>query len=165
MQWWNLRRQPRRSRPGRRSNSSRWIHSRMPSNSEHAAYRYRTGTTPLFVAFAKAMVIAPRGAAVGQAEVATPQNPSRDGLSTTLSRSRLRGDGPDAPHSAAIELRHLPEARFADSGWSKRRELALLWFALQRLANCEQEDGTLVFCVGGKEVDYIIVEEGQPGRT
>src|ERR1039458_4853162 len=94
MQWWNLRRQPRRSRPGRRSNSSRWIHSRMPSNSEHAAYRYRAGTTPLFVAFAKAMVIAPRGAAVGQAEVATPQNPSRDGLSTTLSRSPLLGSQP-----------------------------------------------------------------------
>jgi hypothetical protein len=27
------------------------------------------------------------------------------------------------------------------------RELALLWFALQRLANREQENGTLVFCV------------------
>jgi hypothetical protein len=26
-------------------------------------------------------------------------------------------------------------------------ELALLWFAFQRLANREQEDGTLVLCV------------------
>jgi hypothetical protein len=25
--------------------------------------------------------------------------------------SPLRGDGPDAPHSASIEMRHLPEAR------------------------------------------------------
>ena len=41
----------------------------------------------------------------------------------------------------------------------------LLWFALQRLANREQEDGTLVFRTRRKEVNYIIVEEGQPGRT
>jgi hypothetical protein len=41
----------------------------------------------------------------------------------------------------------------------------LLWFALQRLANREQEDGTLVFRMRRKEVNYIIVEEGQPGRT
>ena len=27
------------------------------------------------------------------------------------------------------------------------QELALLWFAFQRLANREQEHGTLVFCV------------------
>src|ERR1019366_8964640 len=116
MQWWNLRRQPRRSRPGRRSNSSRWIHSRMPSNSEHAAYRYRAGTTPLFVAFAKAMVIAPRGAAVGQAEVATPQNPSRDGLSTTLSRSPLLGSLPLAIAEIPAERRQYRSwLRFRDS--------------------------------------------------
>src|SRR6185436_3042934 len=43
-------------------------------------------------------------------------------------------------------------------------ELVLLWFALQRFANREQEDGTLVFGMRRKEVNYIIVEEGQPGR-
>ena len=42
---------------------------------------------------------------------------------------------------------------------------ALLWFAFQRLANREQEDGTLAFCVRRKEVNHVIVEEGQPGRT
>ena len=35
-----------------------------------------------------------------------------------------------------------PKVRLATN-----RELVLLWFALQRLANREQEDGTLVFCV------------------
>jgi hypothetical protein len=33
------------------------------------------------------------------------------------------------------------------SGWPTIWELALRWFAFQRLANREQEDGTLVFCV------------------
>src|SRR6266404_6914915 len=42
---------------------------------------------------------------------------------------------------------------------------AVLWFALQRLANGDQENGTLVFCVRGKEVNYIVVEEGQPGSA
>src|ERR1017187_3221841 len=85
-----------------------------------------------------------------------------DGLSTTLVRS------PAWETCGGTDCRStpdLPEARFADSGWPKRRELALLWFALQRLANFEQEDGTLVFCVGGKKVDQILVEEGHPGRT
>src|SRR5437879_13335074 len=40
---------------------------------------------------------------------------------------------------------------------------AVLWFALQQPANGYQENGTLVFCVRGKEVNYIVVEEGQPG--
>ena len=51
------------------------------------------------------------------------------------------------------------------SGLPTNRELVLLWFALQRLANREQEDGTFVFRMRRKEVNYIIVEEGQPGRT
>src|SRR6185295_3851245 len=50
-------------------------------------------------------------------------------------------------------------------GSPTNRELVLLWFALQRFANREQEDGTLVFGMRRKEVNYIIVEEGQPGRT
>src|SRR5229473_319912 len=42
---------------------------------------------------------------------------------------------------------------------------ALLWFAFQRLANREKKDGTLAFRVRRKEVNHVIVEEGQPGRT
>src|SRR6267154_1532884 len=38
--------------------------------------------------------------------------------------------------------------------------VGLLWFTLQRLANRDQENGTLAFCVRGKEVNYIVVEEG-----
>src|SRR5690349_17781732 len=53
-----------------------------------------------------------------------------------------------------------PKVRLATN-----RGLALLWFALQRLANRQQEDGTLVFRMRRKELNYIIVEEGQPGRT
>ncbi len=41
----------------------------------------------------------------------------------------------------------------------------LLWGTFQRVANREQEDGTLVFRVRRKEVSHVIVEEGQPGRT
>jgi cytidylate kinase len=37
---------------------------------------------------------------------------------------------------------------------------ALLWFALQRLANREKKDGTLAFRVRRKEVNHVIVEEG-----
>jgi coenzyme F420-reducing hydrogenase gamma subunit len=66
--------QPRRSRPGRRGNSRRWIYSRLPSNSEHAPYRYRTRATPSFVAFATANRVTPLCPAVARAEVATPQN-------------------------------------------------------------------------------------------
>ncbi len=50
--------------------------------------------------------------------------------------------------------------RAITSGLPTTRELALLWFAFQRLANREQEDGTLVLCVRRKELNYIIVEEG-----
>ena len=45
--------------------------------------------------------------------------------------------------------------RFAD-----KPGVGLLWFTLQRLANRDQENGTLAFCVRGKEVNYIVVEEG-----
>src|ERR1035441_537971 len=37
--------------------------------------------------------------------------------------------------------------------------------AFQRLANREQEDGTLTFRVRRKEVSHVIVEESQPSRT
>ena len=37
---------------------------------------------------------------------------------------------------------------------------SLLWFAFQRPANREQEDGTLAFRVRRKEVNHVIVEEG-----
>jgi hypothetical protein len=37
--------------------------------------------------------------------------------------------------------------RAITSGLPTTLELALLWFAFQRLANREQEDGTLVLCV------------------
>jgi hypothetical protein len=33
------------------------------------------------------------------------------------------------------------------SEWPTTSELALLLFAFQRFANCEQEDGTLILCV------------------
>jgi hypothetical protein len=52
-----------------------------------------------------------------------------------------------------------------------RREMArtflevLLWFALQRLANREQEDGILAFRVRRKKVNHVIIEKSQPGRT
>ncbi len=46
-----------------------------------------------------------------------------------------------------------------------RSKRALLWFAFQRPANREQEDGTLAFRVRRKEVGHVIIEEGQPGRT
>ena len=45
------------------------------------------------------------------------------------------------------------------------RELALSWLAFQRLANREQENGTFIFRVGRKEVNHVIVEEGQSGCT
>jgi hypothetical protein len=38
----------------------------------------------------------------------------------------------------------------------------LLWFAFQRLANREREDGTLIFRVRRKEVSHVVVEEGRP---
>jgi len=37
--------------------------------------------------------------------------------------------------------------------------------AFQRLANREQEDGTLTFRVRRKEVNHVIVEESQPSGT
>ncbi len=40
-----------------------------------------------------------------------------------------------------------------------------MWFAFQRLANREREDGTLIFRVRRKEVSHVVVEEGQAGRT
>ena len=38
-------------------------------------------------------------------------------------------------------------------------------FAFRRLANREQEDGTLVLCVWREEFSHIIVEKGQSGCT
>src|SRR5580704_3596512 len=40
-----------------------------------------------------------------------------------------------------------------------------LWFGFLRLANREQENGTLAFRMRRKEASHVIVEEGQPGRT
>jgi hypothetical protein len=40
-----------------------------------------------------------------------------------------------------------------------------LWVAFQRFVNREQEDGSLASRVRRKEVDHVIIEEGQPGRT
>src|SRR5205809_326505 len=68
------------------------------------------------------------------------------------------------PRVSFFSTRRLLPRRFR-SRLATNRELVLLWFALQRLANREQEDGTLVFRMRRKEVNYIIVEEGQPGRT
>jgi hypothetical protein len=51
------------------------------------------------------------------------------------------------------------------SGLPTSREFALLWFAFQRLANREQENGTLAFRMRREEVNHVIVEERQPGRT
>src|SRR5439155_14691037 len=45
------------------------------------------------------------------------------------------------------------------------QELALPWLAFQRLANREQENGTFIFRVRRKEVNHVIVEEGQSGCT
>src|SRR5260370_40508942 len=56
-------------------------------------------------------------------------------------------------------------SRILTPGWPTTPELALLWFAFQRLANREQEDGTLAFRVRRKEVSHVIIEEGQPCRT
>src|SRR5262249_34721244 len=54
---------------------------------------------------------------------------------------------------------------FSPSCWPTNQGSALLWFALQRLANRDQENGTLVFCLRGTEVNHIVVEESQPGRA
>ena len=39
-----------------------------------------------------------------------------------------------------------------------------MWFTLEWLANREQENGALIFCVRQEEICHIIVEEGQPSR-
>src|SRR5215471_18128797 len=78
--------------------------------------------------------------------------------------SRSRGW---AQHSSG-QMTGYPEVstrRILTLGWPTTQELAPLCFAFQRLANREQEDGTLAFCVRRKEVSHVIVEEGQPGRT
>jgi hypothetical protein len=41
----------------------------------------------------------------------------------------------------------------------------LLWLAFHWFANREQKDGTLSFRLGRKELNHVIVEEGQAGRT
>ena len=42
---------------------------------------------------------------------------------------------------------------------------ALLWLAFHRLANREQKDGTLTFCVRREELNHVIVEKSQAGRA
>src|SRR5271166_5995196 len=54
------------------------------------------------------------------------------------------------------------------SGFTLRAEEQrgiLLRFAFHRFANCDQEDGSLAGRMRRKEVDHVIVKEGQPGRT
>jgi hypothetical protein len=41
----------------------------------------------------------------------------------------------------------------------------LLRLAFHRFANCDQEDGSLAGRMRRKEVDHVIIKEGQPGRT
>src|SRR5712671_3433722 len=51
------------------------------------------------------------------------------------------------------------------SGGAHRSSERLLWLAFPRLANRQQEYGTLIFRVRREELNHLVVEKGQPGGT
>src|SRR5215469_3965252 len=105
--------------------------------------------------------------------IESPAASSRAGVEPSCRRtggqeagSRERGIlGDSCDYAWITSCPEVSTRRILTPGWPTTQELAPLCFAFQRLANREQEDGTLAYCVRRKEVGHVIVEEGQPGRT